>query len=151
VDKKKKKKKIKKQQQPSLYPSLDIDLERESLKKEDVKEIVEFGDQNGFGFSNIQGKQQLLYWLYNSSFLQPKDMILKALEIACSSNSRRLNYVVGILRNWENESLLMLEELDTYYENKKRGTEQKKLVELDQPDKSSSKEFQLNLTAGEDW
>jgi hypothetical protein len=47
-------------------------------------------------------------------------MILKAMEIACSSNIRRLNYVVGILRNWENESVLTLDEIDTYYEKKKR-------------------------------
>jgi DNA replication protein DnaD len=29
--------------------------------------------------------------------------------------------VVGILKNWENESVLTLEEIDTYYENKKKG------------------------------
>ena len=63
-------------------------------------------------------KQQLLYWLDDSSFLHPKDMILKAMEIACSSNIRRLNYVVGILRNWQNDSVLTLEEVDTYDENK---------------------------------
>ncbi|NEY74252.1 DnaD domain protein [Bacillus mesophilus] len=146
-----KEKENKKQQQHSLNSSVDIDLERESLKKEDVKEVVEFWDQNGFGFSNIHAKQQLLYWLYNSSFLQPKDMILKAMEIACSSNIRRLNYVVGILRNWENDSVLTLEEIDTYDENKKQGTEHRKLVEPDKPSKGSSKEFQLDLTAGEDW
>jgi DNA replication protein DnaD len=59
-------------------------------------------------------------------------MILKAMEIACSSNIRRLNYVVGILRNWENESVLTLEEVDKYYENKKRGTNQRQSVELEQ-------------------
>jgi len=31
-------------------------------EREDVKEIVEFWDSNGFGFTNINGKQQLLSW-----------------------------------------------------------------------------------------
>lgn len=71
---------------------------------------------------------------------------MKALEIACSSNIRRLNYVVGILRNWENESVLTLEEVDTYIEKKKRSTEQPEQETTDLP-----KEFKLDLTAGEDW
>jgi hypothetical protein len=40
-----------------------------------------------------------------TSFLQPKDVILKAMNIACANNKRRLSYVVGILKNWGNESL----------------------------------------------
>jgi hypothetical protein len=50
-----KEKENKKQQQQSLNSSLDIDLEREGLKKEDVKEIIEFWDQNGFVFSKMHG------------------------------------------------------------------------------------------------
>jgi hypothetical protein len=34
---------------------------------------------------------------FDSSFLQPKEMILKAMNIACANNKRRLSYVVGIL------------------------------------------------------
>ncbi|MEC1714603.1 DnaD domain protein [Schinkia azotoformans] len=81
---------------------------------DNVKEIIEFWDANGFGFSNVNAKQQLLAWLDDSSFLQPKEMILKAMNIACANNKRRLNYILGILKNWENESLLTVEEIDSY-------------------------------------
>ncbi|WP_404328112.1 DnaD domain protein [Mesobacillus maritimus] len=37
---------------------------------------------------------------------QPKAVMLNAMKIACADNKRRLNYIVGILRPWENESLL---------------------------------------------
>ncbi|HZH59039.1 MAG TPA: DnaD domain protein [Metabacillus sp.] len=96
-----------------------LNKEDEKQKTNDVKEIIEFWDNNGFGFSNVNGKQQLLAWLDDSSFLQPKDVVLKALAIACSNNKRKLNYVVGILKNWENESLLTVEEIDSYHENHK--------------------------------
>ncbi|WP_307847699.1 DnaD domain protein [Metabacillus bambusae] len=64
-----------------------------------MKDIVEFWDNNGFGFSNVNAKKQLLSWLDDSSFLQPKDMILKAVTIACANNKRKLNDVIGILKN----------------------------------------------------
>jgi DnaD/phage-associated family protein len=95
----------------------------------------------------MNAKQQLLFWLYDSSFLNPKDMIMKAMEIACSSNIRRLNYVVGILKNWEKESVLTLEEIDSYNENKKQGTEQRQ----EQAGTVLPKEFELDITAGENW
>ncbi|MDR4949826.1 DnaD domain protein [Neobacillus cucumis] len=41
------------------------------------------------------------------------------MNIVCANNKRRLNYVFGILRNWENESLLTLEEIDSYHTNQK--------------------------------
>ncbi len=84
-----------------------------------MKEIVEFWDKNGFGFTNVNAKQQLLSWLDDSRFLQPKEVILKAMNIACANNKRKLNYIVGILKNWENESLLTVEEIDSYRENQK--------------------------------
>ncbi|MBD8068791.1 DnaD domain-containing protein [Bacillus sp. PS06] len=85
---------------------------KKQQQKESVSEIIEFWDQNGFGYSNVNGKEQLLSWLDDSKFLNPKDVIMKALQIACMNNKRKLNYVIGILRNWENESLLTVEEID---------------------------------------
>ncbi|WP_066389155.1 DnaD domain protein [Neobacillus mesonae] len=58
----------------------------------------------------MNGKQQLLD---DSSFLRPKEVILKAMTIACANNKRRLSYVVGILKNRQNESLLTVEEIDS--------------------------------------
>jgi DnaD/phage-associated family protein len=146
-----KEKENKKQQQKDLYPNLENNLQRDSSKKEDVKEITECWDQNGFGYSNINAKQQLLLWLYDSSFLNPKAVIIKAMEIACSNNKRRLNYVVGILKNRENESLLTVEEIDLYNENNKRVTEQRRTVKTDQSGIDVPTEFELEITAGEDW
>ncbi|MFD2804791.1 DnaD domain-containing protein [Litchfieldia salsa] len=114
-------------------------------KKEEVKEIIELWDQNGFGYSNMNAKEQLLCWLDDSRFLNPKDVIVKAMTIACTNNIRKLNYVVGILKNWENEGLLTVEEIDLYH--KKKPTEQEQPAEH----KGKTKEFQLNLSEGEDW
>jgi len=34
----------------------------------------------------VNGKQQLVSWLDDSSFLQPKEVMLKAMIIACANN-----------------------------------------------------------------
>ncbi|MEH7547397.1 MULTISPECIES: DnaD domain protein [Bacillaceae] len=116
--------------------------------QKDVQEIVEFWDYNGFGFSNINAKQQLLAWLDDSRFLQPKEVILKAMNIECANNKRRLSYVVGILKNWQNESLLTVEEIDSYHEIQKSVPKHK------QPAISTGRQiprgFELDLTAGEE-
>jgi DnaD/phage-associated family protein len=108
----------------ALDPMLDTpNLENPFIlnsEKEAVKEIIEFWDANGFGISNLNAKQQLLAWLDVSTFIQPKQVILKAMNIACANNKRKLSYIIGILKNWENESLLTVEEIDVYQENTKR-------------------------------
>jgi DnaD/phage-associated family protein len=116
----------------------------------DVKEIIEFWDGNGFGFTNVNAKQQLLAWLGDSSFLQPKEMILKAMNIACANNKRRLSYVVGILKNWENESLLTIEEIDSYHENQKPVLKQGKSTQSFPAGRAIPTGFELDLTAGEE-
>ncbi|MFS0823186.1 DnaD domain-containing protein [Bacillus sp. 1P02SD] len=138
--KEKEKQKVK-QQQKVLYP--DIDLQP---KTEAIKEIVACWDQNGFGLSNMSAKEQLLAWLDDSSFLNPKEVILKAMDIACANNKRRLNYVVGILKNWENESLLTVEEIDLYHENKKQGQS----ADIIQTGRAIPGQYQFDPTAGED-
>ncbi|WP_235848389.1 DnaD domain protein [Litchfieldia alkalitelluris] len=148
---KEKEKENNKQQQKPLYLNIDYKQEGEiqlhQIKQEDVKEIVEFWDQNGFGFSNVNAKEQLLCWLEDSRFLNPKEMILKAMEIACCNDKRKLNYVAGILKNWENDSLLTVEEVDIYHENKKRFSEQKPVLQ----GREIPTEFILDPTEGEDW
>jgi hypothetical protein len=80
----------KKQQQkekafnPVIENNPDIKDQSQNQKTQDVKEIIEFWDNNGFGLSNVNAKQQLLSWLDDSSFLQPKEVILKAMAIACA-------------------------------------------------------------------
>jgi DnaD/phage-associated family protein len=115
-----------------------------------VKEIVEFWDENGFGFTNVNAKQQLLSWLDDSSFLQPKEIILKAMNIACANNKRKLNYIVGILKNWENESLLTVEQIDSYDEIQKPVLKSRPLTESPSGGRAIPSGFTLDLTAGEE-
>ena len=145
-------KKEKEKQQQDLYPDIENNPDIvNSLQKnqKDVKEIVEFWDANGFGFTNANAKEQLLSWLDDSSFLQPKDIILKAMNIACANNKRRLSYVVGILKNWENESLLTVEEIDSYQENQKPVPKHRQSTESFLSGTIPGG-FELDITAGED-
>ena len=124
-----------------------VDLFQDDEKSADVQEIIEFWDKNGFGFSNVNGKQQLLAWLDDSRFLQPKAVILKAMEIACANNKRRLNYIVGILKNWENESLLSLDDIHFYQEKQKAECQSRPSFPTG---RAIPGEFKLDLTAGEE-
>ncbi|MBU7594896.1 DnaD domain protein [Metabacillus halosaccharovorans] len=150
---KKKEKEKQKQQQKAFNLNIEnnpyIGTQSHSEKTNDVKEIVEFWDNNGFGILNENGKQQLLSWLDDSSFLQPKEVILKALKIACANNKRKLNYVVGILKNWENECLLTVEEIDNQLENQKGGTWRQSAQQLP-GGRDIPRGFELDLTAGEE-
>jgi len=96
----------------------DIEIEQEQDK--DVAQIIQFWDKNGFGVNNIHAKKQLLLWLDDASFKEPREVILKALNIACENDARRLKYAEGILRNWENESLLTIEEIEKSHKNRNK-------------------------------
>ncbi|WP_235749682.1 DnaD domain-containing protein [Neobacillus bataviensis] len=147
---KQKEKEKQKQQQKDFPLNSESHLDNENpllgnQKNEEIKEIVEFWDNNGFGFTNENAKQQLLAWLDDSHFLQPKEMILKAMNIACANNKRKLNYVVGILRNWENESLLTVEEIDSYQEKQKTVRTTRQVP----AGRDIPRDFVLDLTRGE--
>ncbi|WP_419956494.1 DnaD domain-containing protein [Neobacillus niacini] len=136
-------------QQNVFQPIVERYPLQNNQKLADVKEIIEFWDNNGFGFTNVNAKEQLLAWLDDSSFLQPKAVILKALHIACANNKRRLSYVVGILKNWENESLLTIEEIEYFQENQKGDYQRKPKPPLS-GGRDVPSEFVLDLTAGEE-
>ncbi|MCH6269639.1 DnaD domain protein [Neobacillus citreus] len=148
-EKENKKEKQKQQIASQTYIVDTPDLEN-LTKPEDVNEIIEFWDANGFGFTNLMAKQQLLVWLEDSSFLQPKEMILKAMEIACANNKRRLNYIVAILRNWENESLLTLADVDAHQAPQQAVPMSRKSTEIVRTGRDIPRGFQLDLTAGEE-
>jgi DNA replication protein DnaD len=63
------------------------------------------------------------------------------------NNKRKLNYIVGILKNWENESLLTVEEIDSSDENHKPVRQIKGSVPTG---RSIPSAFILDLTAGEE-
>jgi len=81
------------------------------LQHEGAAEIIQFWDNNGFGYNNVNAKHKLLSWLDDSNFKNPSEMILKALDIASTNDRRTLAYVEGILRNWTNESILTVDEV----------------------------------------
>lgn len=58
----------------------------------------------------------------------------------------KFNYVVEILRNWEKESVLTLEDID--WHNDKRIPEQSKAAQQERVDTYFPKEFELDITAG---
>lgn len=93
--------------------------QQQEQDKEVVSEISQFWDNNGFGVNNMHAKESLLSWLDDSLFQNPKEMILKALDIASKNNARRLSYVEGILKNWINESLLTIEEVEQSEESRR--------------------------------
>ncbi len=149
-----KEKEKQKQQQKALNPNIEnnseLDYQRKNQKTNHVKAIIEFWDNNGFGLSNVNAKEQLLSWLDDSNFLQPENVVLKALAIACSNNKRKLNYVVGILKNWENESLLTVEEIDSFQENQKSNPKYKQSTHLVPSGRDIPCGVDLDLTAGEE-
>ncbi|MEH7415781.1 DnaD domain protein [Neobacillus drentensis] len=148
---KEKENKKEKQQEEALQPYVENSPNAENHQKTvDVKEIIQFWDYNGFGVTNIHTKQQLLSWLDDSRFLQPKEVILKAMNIACANNKRRLSYVIGILKNWENESLLTVEEIDSYQKHQKPVPKHRESTKADSTGRHIPSGFTLNLTAGED-
>lgn len=100
----------------------DIEKEKEKeLRNHNVRDIADFWDSNGFGINNITGKTRLLAWLDDSKFPDPGEMILYAMEISCSNNARTLKYIEAILKNWENENLLTLEEIKANEERRNKN------------------------------
>ncbi|WP_257208887.1 DnaD domain protein [Bacillus sp. AFS031507] len=147
----KKENKKEQQQQEAFNPNIEKNPDTKNNQKEvDVKEIIEFWDNNGFGFSNVNAKQQLVSWLDDSSFLQPKEVNLKAMNIACANNKRRLSYVVGILKNWVNDSLLTVEEIDSFYESQNSTRKHRQSTESFPAGRAIPSGFKLDLTAGEE-
>ncbi|MBV7507920.1 DnaD domain protein [Bacillus sp. sid0103] len=139
-----------KQQKEAFHPNIEENPNIENPLQNDVKEIVEFWDNNGFGFSNVNAKQQLLSWLDDSIFLQPKDVILKAMNIASANNKRKLSYVVGILKNWVNDSLQTVEEIDSFYESENCAPKHRKSTVSFPAGRAIPGGFKLDLTAGEE-
>ena len=140
--KEKENKKENKKQQHNAYVPKDT-----SYKAIDMQEIIEFWDRNGFGYSNANGKNELLFWLEHSGYLYPKDWVIKAMAIASSNNKRKLSYVVGVLKNWENEDFLRVEEMNSC--QKKHKTLHKQ-TDFFLTKRAFPKEFVFDITAGEE-
>ncbi|WP_257208884.1 DnaD domain protein [Bacillus sp. AFS031507] len=72
------------------------------------------------------------------------------MNIACANNKRRLSYVVGILKNWVNDSLLTVEEIDSFYESQNSTPKHRQSTESLPVGRAIPSGFKLDLTAGEE-
>src|SRR5699024_7049460 len=100
----------------------EIDKDKGRVRK--VADVIQFWDENGFGINNIHAKKQMMSWLDDSSFIEHSSIILKALNIASESDARRLKYIEGIHKNWENEALLTVEEIENRNQNRQKQSKE---------------------------
>src|SRR5699024_2850258 len=98
----------------------DREIDKDKERERKVADIIQFWDENGIGINNIHAKEQLLSWLHDSYFKEPSSVILKALNIACESDARRLKYIERNHKNWENETLSTVEEIENRNRNRQK-------------------------------
>ena len=60
-------------------------------------------------------------WLKEPDRAMPAEVVVKAIEIAAESGVRRLNYIEGILRNWVNDGVRTLEDIERAEQQKHRS------------------------------
>ncbi|MBU8791576.1 MULTISPECIES: phage replisome organizer N-terminal domain-containing protein [Oceanobacillus] len=109
----------------------DIEIEKKidiNIEQEHINHLIQFCNENGFGVENNRLKKQLLLWLDIFPFKESDKIILKALNIACERDIRKLKYVEGILRNWEKESLLTLKEIEINENKSFKSKEHEEIV-----------------------
>ena len=74
-----------------------------------------------------------------------------AFEVQINFRPLGSSWLVGILKNWVNQSLLTVEEIDSYQENQKPGQMYRKSNQSPPVGRDIPGEFVLDLTAGEEW
>ncbi|MGI6558586.1 MAG: DnaD domain-containing protein [Limnochordia bacterium] len=55
---------------------------------------------------------KLRLWLEDPELAKPVEVVAKAIELASESGNRRINYVEGILRNWHNDGVRTLTDIE---------------------------------------
>src|SRR5699024_6511385 len=85
-------------------------------KDDGVDVGVVFDSFNELGFGTINGytAEQIAEW---SKTFEPK-VIIKAMKLASNNNKRTMSYVNGILKNWKNEGLIKLEDIEAEEKSK---------------------------------
>lgn len=124
--------------------STDIYTDKSSSSKPvTVSTIMEFWDNNGFGFSNMNAKQQFLAYLEDGF---TEEALLKALVVACEENKRSLNYLRGILLNWEKVGAKNIQAVEAHLAEFKASKPQRKGAATSAKDKAaeqSASDYQL--------
>jgi phage replication O-like protein O len=117
------------------------EIYKKNSSSNDVSEIISFWDQNGFGYNNINAKDELLSYLDDG---MPAELILEALKIACNKNARHIKFVKGVFRNWNEAGVKTIEQAR---ELENRKTHKKKSI-FAQGDESKKRQQQkVVLTA----
>jgi len=55
---------------------------------------------------------RLRFWLEEPELAKPVDVVIKAIETACEAGRRRIGYIEGILRNWHNDGVKTLADIE---------------------------------------
>ena len=80
----------------------------------DVGVVFDSFSELGFGTINGYTAEQIGEW---SKTFEPK-VIIKAMKLASNNNKRTMSYVNGILKNWKNEGLIKLEDIEAEEKSK---------------------------------
>ena len=100
-----------------LYNSNTLYNNNLNNNKDDGVDVgVVFDSFNELGFGTINGytAEQIAEW---SKTFEPK-VIIKAMKLASNNNKRTMSYVNGILKNWKNEGLIKLEDIEAEEKSK---------------------------------
>lgn len=92
----------------------------------DLSEIFNFWEQNGFGMLAPKTRQDLEYWVndFQEIGATEKDavaIVLRALEISVDNNARKYNYVNSILKSWEQKRMLTVQQIEAEDKRPEKG------------------------------
>ena len=112
-----------------MLPEKEIDIEKEKeIKKEtDVAEITKCYEEN-IGLLTPATAELLFDYLKDMN----KDLIIQAIKIASIKNKRRMDYIQGILNDWNRKGIKTLLDVENEQNNFKNKTETKKEETLEE-------------------
>lgn len=113
-----------------LEKDIDIELEKSNSnsnnkEKSEIKSIFEFWEQNGFGLLAPKTVQDFDYWIKDfekigATTTAAIELIIHALGIAVDNGVKKYAYVNTILKDWEQNGYLSVDQVKA--ENKKKNT-----------------------------
>lgn len=76
-----------------------------------LQQVCQFYEQHIGTYGPIQ-VDKLRSWLEDPERCMPADVVMHAIEIAADAGIRRISYIEGILRNWHNDGLRTLADIE---------------------------------------
>ena len=117
---------------------IDIEKEKEIEKETDVAEITKCYEEN-IGLITPATAELLFDYLKDMN----KDLIIQAIKIASIKNKRRMDYIQGILNDWNRKGIKTLLDVENEQNNFKNKTETKKEETLEEQIARYKKEWGL--------